>query len=89
MAAGNGTWRVEDEETLTAADACNELLMTSLRTTAGLHVNQVPEVYRSQVVRKMQRYLECRWIVAEEDCYRPTREGLLYADGMAAALFVS
>ena len=89
MAAGNGTWRVEDEETLTAADACNELLMTSLRTTAGLHVNQVPEAYRSQVVRKMQRYLECRWIVAEEDCYRPTREGLLYADGMAAALFVS
>lgn len=80
------------EETLTEADAFNELLMTALRTTRGLRVCDVPEGQRERLHRKMQPYIECGWIVVGSDAggrrYVPTAEGLLHADGMAAALFV-
>lgn len=84
-------------ETLTAADACNELLMTSLRTTAGLALADVPDRYREALHETMQRYVDCGWVTLEPSPqatldllrYRPTPEGLLHADGMAAALFVA
>ncbi len=69
------------EETLTDADAYNEMLMTALRTTEGLPVGAV-------VMDRMQRFVDNGWIVVEEGRYRPTTEGLLHADGMAAELFV-
>ncbi len=69
------------EETLTAADAYNEMLMTALRTTEGLPVGSI-------IMDKMQRYIDCGWIVVADGRYRPTTEGLLHADGMAAELFV-
>lgn len=76
------------EETLTAADAYNELLMTALRTTDGLAVSDVPEGQRERLHRMMQPYIACGWMTLSSQTYRPTPEGLLHADGMAAALFV-
>ena len=76
------------QETLTEADAYNELLMTALRTTRGLPLSQVPEVHKERLHRGMQPYMRCGWIVLKDGCYRPTAEGLLHADGMAAALFL-
>ena len=72
------------EETLTEADAYNELLMTSLRTVRGLPA----EVVAKGQKEKLQPYLDCSWLVFQDGFYRPTTEGLLHADGMAAALFV-
>ena len=69
------------EETLSAADAYNEMLMTALRTTEGLPVGSI-------IMDRMQRYIDCGWIVVADGRYRPTTEGLLHADGMAAELFV-
>ena len=80
------------EETLTPADAHNELLMTALRTTRGLPLSAVKEEHRPHLISAMQRYIACGWIAAESDGYqqffRPTPEGLLHADGIAAELFL-
>lgn len=76
-----------EEETLTAADAFNELLMTALRTVHGLPVAAVPEGQKERLHRLMQPYVNCGWIVMKDGCYSPTTEGLLHADGMAVSLF--
>ncbi len=77
----DGTWT---EETLTETDAYNELLMTSLRTVRGLPLDALRETTKSQ----LQPYLDCHWLVFRDGYCSPTPEGLLHADGMAAALFV-
>ena len=80
------------EETLTDADAYNEMLMTSLRTTDGIAVEMLPEKYKERLHRMMQPFIDCGWIVYDQSHvsphYCPTTEGLLHADGMAAELFV-
>ena len=103
------------EETLTHADAFNELLMTSLRTVRGLDLSLVPEQYKEKLHRQMQPYIDCGWIKLSTSpsqpstlnsqlstlnsqlstlnsqlstFYRPTPDGLLHADGIAAALFI-
>ncbi len=76
------------EERLTEADAYNELLMTSLRTVRGLPLAAVPEAQKERLHRGMQPYIECGWIILQDNRYVPTEEGLLHADGMAAALFI-
>ena len=85
-------WNRDDSfetETLSPADAYNELLMTSLRTVWGLSFSQVPEEYKERLHSEMQPYVDCGWIVLQGDRYRPTAEGLLHADGIAADLFVT
>ena len=88
MDAESGTWSVENEELLTEADAYNELLMTALRTTDGLALGAVPEGHKERLHRAMQPYVDCGWIVFSAGRYVPTAEGLLHADGIAAALFI-
>lgn len=77
-----------EEEILSETDAFNELVMTSLRTTRGLNLNRVSDRYKKRLHQKMQPYVDCGWIVFENNSFRPTREGLLHADGMAAELFL-
>lgn len=77
------------EELLTPADAYNEMLMTALRTVRGLPLAAVPEGQKERLHRMMQPYIDCGWIERSDRFYRPTPEGLLHADGMAAALFVA
>ena len=111
----SGNSGISEEETLTEADAYNELLMTALRTTRGLPLAAVPEGQRKRLHRLMQPYIDCGWILLvrkselgvriypgaetitpnselcsplSELVYRPTEEGLLHADGMAASLFL-
>jgi len=78
-----------EEETLTSADAFNEMLMTALRTTCGLPIAAVPDEQKERLRRLMQPYIDCGWISRTSTHYIPSSEGLLHADGMAAALFVS
>lgn len=88
MEAESGKWKVENEETLTEADAYNELLMTALRTTRGIALVHVPEEQMERLHHGMKRYVDCGWIVLKDNHYAPTKEGLLHADGIAAELFV-
>jgi hypothetical protein len=48
----------------------------------------VPDKYKKELHQKMQPYIECGWITVGDDHYRPTREGLLHADGMAMNMFI-
>ena len=77
-----------EQETLSAADAYNEILMTSLRTTRSLALAQVPEEQRERLHREMQPYINCGWITKTSSGYAPTEEGILHTDGIAAALFI-
>ena len=79
--------RLFEEETLTADDAYNEMLMTSLRTTRGLPLASVPESMLEELQGQMQPYVECGWIERTQHAYCPTVEGLLHADAIASALF--
>ncbi|MBO7101409.1 MAG: radical SAM family heme chaperone HemW [Bacteroidales bacterium] len=74
------------EETLNEADAYNELLMTSLRIVRGLPLAAIPEGQKERLHRLIQPYIACGWLTLS-DYLSPTAEGLLHADGMAAALF--
>lgn len=82
-----------EEETLSGADAFNELVMTSLRTVRGLDDGRVPAEYKKRLHQKMQPYVDCGWIIVRTEeggwRYEPTKEGLLHADGMAASLFLA
>ena len=76
-------------ETLTDADAYNELMMTALRTTDGLAISDVPKGQRERLHRMMQPYVDCGWIIPTDNRYVPTADGLLHADGIAASLFIA
>lgn len=90
---GKRRWNKPDgtfgEEELSEVDAFNELVMTSLRTTRGLSFAAIPEEHKKRLHRLMQPYVNCGWISIINNSYRPTREGLLHADGMAASFFLS
>ena len=51
-----------EEETISPADAFNELLMTSLRTVRGLSLFAVPQEYRAVLHKKLQPYVACGWL---------------------------
>lgn len=77
-----------EEEILDEKDAYNELLMLRLRTVEGINCDKVPTAFVRQFDEEMKTMMARGWIVQEGACFRPTREGLLHADGMASELFV-
>lgn len=76
-----------EEETLTPKDCYNEYIMTALRTTAGIDRSRVDENYISHLDAAIAPFVEQGMIEATEEYYRPTKQGLLMADGIAAILF--
>lgn len=75
-------------ETLTEADAFNEYIMTALRTTDGIEKSLVDSRYSRHLERSIGKFVDAGLVEESESRYRPTAEGLLHADGMAAELFV-
>lgn len=84
--AASGTVPYE-EETLTERDAYNEYLMVALRTVLGVEKKKVPAKYAHCLADKIAPFVHNGLIDETATSYRPTAEGLLHADGMAAALF--
>lgn len=76
-----------DTEALTEADAFNEYVMTALRTCEGIDKALVPPAFAAPLARDIRRYVAAGLIEETATHYRPTAEGLLHADGMAAELF--
>ena len=76
-----------DEEQLTLRDAHNEYLMTALRTVEGIDKALVPLPFARVLATKIQKYIAAGLIADTSTHYRPTPEGLLHADGIAAELF--
>jgi oxygen-independent coproporphyrinogen-3 oxidase len=80
-----------EKEILTASQRVNEYIMTSLRTSEGLDLGKICSefgVQRSELKNKSEKYLLSGKIVEENNSLKLTREGKLFADGIAAELFV-
>ncbi|SFD30097.1 oxygen-independent coproporphyrinogen-3 oxidase [Chitinophaga sp. CF118] len=85
-----GTVPFELEE-LTPAMQLNEYIMTSLRTSAGCHLSIVQELFGAdkclQLLSNATPFIQKGWIRREADILTLTREGRLFADGIASDLF--
>ncbi len=77
-----------EEELLTIRDHVNEYVMTSLRTVEGMAKAKIPSEYANVIGKKIQPFVNEGLIVDTNEAYKPTKEGLLHADGIAASLFV-
>ncbi len=69
----------------------NEYVMISLRKQTGLQREQFKSMFGGERLSLLDqqalKYLSNKWLVLEEDYYRLTNEGKLFADGIAADLF--
>lgn len=86
------TGRLQPEsETLQLRDLLNEYIMTSLRTREGLDLNQVSTVFGTEKGKSLEQraaaYIEKRTMINLNGKLVLTRDGKLFADGIAAALF--
>jgi oxygen-independent coproporphyrinogen III oxidase len=83
---------VEEKEVLTKDQKFNEYIMTSLRTVWGcdtVHIQNVfGEDYESHFIHNAQKYLDNNQLYHDGTRYFLTDEGKLFADGIAAGLFI-
>jgi len=77
-----------EEERLTETDGYNEYVMTALRTTAGIEKARIGVPYVAGMKQKMRKMIAEGLIEETETHYRPTKRGLLQADGMAVELMI-
>ena len=77
-----------EEEELGLKEAYNEYVMTALRTTAGIDKGLVEPPFAERLKRDIGRFVSAGLIHDTPTHYRPTAEGLLHADGIAASLFL-
>ena len=89
-----GQDRLEMEtETLSTAQQLNEYIMISLRTTEGIDMKLVDARFGEKESARLRgladKYIKSGKIVATAGTLRLTTEGKLFADGIAADLFVA
>ena len=78
-----------EEEQLGLKDAHNEYLMTALRTVEGIAKDKVMQPFAARLAKEVRKFVDAGWVDETPTHYRPTAEGLLHADGMAAELFIN
>ena len=74
-------------ENLTATQQLNEYIMTSLRTIEGLVMNNVPEDAQQKLQATSKRFIDSGKMILLNNKLILTKEGKLFADGIAADLF--
>jgi oxygen-independent coproporphyrinogen-3 oxidase len=74
-----------EKEILTPAQKTNEYIMTSLRTAEGLDLKKIPS---SEFRILSQKFIEEGKMIEENNFLKLTKEGKLFADGIASELFV-
>jgi oxygen-independent coproporphyrinogen-3 oxidase len=81
-----------EEETLTPTMRLNEYIMTSLRTYRGCDLNKITRewdgAYATLVEKSSHRFQEKKWVRQEDKKLVLTNEGKLFADKIAAEMFV-
>jgi oxygen-independent coproporphyrinogen-3 oxidase len=82
----------EEREILDETQSLNEFIMIRLRTQEGLDLKALEEKYgerkKAELQSNMQRFLlKGHLVKTEPERYVLSREGKLYADGIAAELF--
>lgn len=80
-----------EEEILTQTQQLNEYIMTSLRTMEGLDLDHVSKIFGKEKSSKIRsagdKYINTGRLIAIDHKLILTREGKLFADGIAADLF--
>jgi oxygen-independent coproporphyrinogen-3 oxidase len=80
-------------EHLTSTQRLNEYIMTSLRTMEGLNLEYVTskfgETAASKLIQEAKQFIETGKMQLNNDYLQLTKEGRLFADGIAAELFTS
>ena len=79
-------------EILSLNNRFNEYLMTSIRTTWGTDLTKIgtdfgPD-FKTHILRKLSEYEEKDWLFLEKDHLFLTKNGKLFADRIAADLFI-
>ena len=77
-----------ENEVLTASQKVNEYIMTSLRTTEGLELEKIPEALSHELRASGRRFIDEGKMILKENKLILTKQGKLFADGIAAELFV-
>lgn len=84
---------VVEKEILSKDQQFNEYIMTSLRTSWGCNLEHVKNVfgfnYFNHLVKQSQKYLQEGKIFKENNILYLSQQGRLYADGIAADLFIA
>ena len=80
-----------EDETLTTVQRFNEYIMTSLRTIEGTDVlyteQQFGKAYADELINGSLKFIERGWLESRNDRLVLTKEGKLFADGIASELF--
>jgi oxygen-independent coproporphyrinogen III oxidase len=80
-----------EEEILTPTQMLNEFIMISLRTIEGLDLNKVNDGFgvneSNRLIQQAGKYIDEGKIIHDAQQLKLTREGKLFADGIAAELF--
>lgn len=74
-------------EVLTPQQQLNEYIMTSLRTIEGLNLDIIDEFKKIKLLASARKYIESGKMSKENDFLKLTKEGKLFADGIASDLF--
>lgn len=81
-----------EKEMLTPVQQVNEYIMTSLRTMEGLDLSKVRSqesgIRSQEIIKRSQKFIETGKMILTETHLILTNEGKLFADGIAAELFV-
>ena len=84
---GKGFYEVEE---LSLNDKFNEYVLTRLRTIWGCNKNEMNELFGSELTDAFIKRIEFKkeLVTENQGVYTLTKNGLLYADGIASDLFV-
>ncbi len=77
-----------EKETLTPVQKQNEYIMISLRTIEGIDLKKLSPMAVEQVLKTAQKFLSQKLLVQSNDRLQLTRQGKLFADGIASSLFI-
>ena len=78
-------------ENLSKKDQVNEFIMTTLRTSNGLDLNLADALsadVSKLILKQAVLFVNKNWLYQNNQCLTLTRQGKLYADHIAAELFV-
>ena len=79
------------QEVLSTQDRVNEYIMTALRTSNGLDLNQADQLSSGsseEILKEAAPFLFKKWLIQTNQLLTLSREGKLYADHIAAELFL-
>jgi oxygen-independent coproporphyrinogen III oxidase len=81
-----------EKEELTETQQLNEYIMTSLRLMEGCNLDLIEQKFGKAKATLIQQeaasYISKQWMIQKENHLILTNEGKLFADGIAAALFI-